>query len=66
MLGLMQSDPVNLISILQHAARWHTNQEVVTNSVEGEIRRQTYAETMARLRNLRQASRNTVSRLATE
>lgn len=31
----MQSDPVNLISILKHAKRWHGDREVVTNAVEG-------------------------------
>jgi len=48
MLGLMQSDPVNLISILNHAGRWHGEREVVTNSVEGGIHRQTYADTLSR------------------
>lgn len=48
MLGLMQSDPINLISILIHAGRWHGGEEVVTNTVEGGIHRQTYAETLAR------------------
>lgn len=48
MLGLMQTQPINLISILQHAGRWHRDQEIVTNSVEGGIHRQTYAETLSR------------------
>lgn len=52
MLGLMQSDPVNLISILRHAARWHGDREVVTNTVEGGLHRQTYAETFARTTRL--------------
>ena len=48
MLGLMQKDPINLISILQHAGRWHGEQEVVTNTVEGGVHRQTYAQTLER------------------
>jgi len=52
MLGLMQSDPINLISILTHAGRWHGDREVVTNTVEGGIHRQTYAETLARATRL--------------
>ncbi len=48
----MQEKPLNLISILQHAARWHGDQEVVTHTVEGEIHRQTYAETLTRASRL--------------
>jgi len=52
MLGLMQDAPINLVSILQHAGRWHGGQEVVTQRVEGGIHRQTYAETLARTTSL--------------
>ena len=52
MQGLMQDDPINLVSILAHAGRWHGEQEIVTNSVEGGIRRQSYAETLARTTRL--------------
>jgi fatty-acyl-CoA synthase len=52
MLGLMQSDPINLISILVHAARWHGDIEVVTNTVEGGFHRQTYADTLNRVTRL--------------
>lgn len=48
MLGLMQSDPINLVSILVHAGRWHGEQELVTNTIEGGIHRQTYADTLDR------------------
>jgi len=51
-LGLMQSDPINLISILTHASRWHGDREVITNTVEGGIHKQTYAETLARATRL--------------
>lgn len=52
MLGLMQSEPINLISILTHAGRWHGDREIVTNTVEGGIHRQTYAQTLARTTKL--------------
>ena len=52
MLGLMQSEPINLISILIHAGRWHGDREIVTNTVEGGIHRQTYADTLARATQL--------------
>ncbi len=52
MLGLMQDAPINLVSILQHAGRWHGEQEVVTQRVEGGIHRQTYAETLTRATSL--------------
>lgn len=48
MLGLMQSEPINLVSILEHAGRWHGSREVVTNTVEGGIHRQTYRDTLSR------------------
>lgn len=52
MLGLMQSDSINLISILTHAGRWHRDREIVTNTVEGGIHRQTYVETLLRATQL--------------
>lgn len=48
MQGLMQTDPVNLIDILKFAARWHSDAEIVTNSVEGGIHRETYQEAYLR------------------
>lgn len=52
MLGLMQKDAVNLISILAHAGRWHGEQEVVSFTVEGHVHRQTYADTLDRTTRL--------------
>jgi len=52
MQGLMQNDPINLVSILHHAARWH---EIVTNSVEGGIHRETYADAYQRTAQLAHA-----------
>lgn len=56
MLGLTQNQPINLVSILEHAARWHSDQEIVTRCVEdGEIRRQTYKQTRDRTMRLANA-----------
>jgi len=52
MLGLMQNESINLVSILTHAGRWHGDREVVTNTVEGGIHRQTYADTLERATRL--------------
>ncbi len=52
MLGNLQANPINLISILQHAAKWHGRQEIVSNTVEGGLHRQTYAETLQRATKL--------------
>lgn len=44
MQGLMQKKQFNLIELLQHAATWNGDVEVVTNSVEGGIHRIGYAD----------------------
>src|SRR5438105_5940154 len=44
MLGLMQDWPLLCHRIIEHAARYHGTQEVVTRSVEGPIHRTNYAE----------------------
>ncbi len=44
MLGLMQSWPLTVDKILDHAKQWHGQREIVTRSVEGPIVRGTYAE----------------------
>lgn len=44
MLGLMQDWPLLCHRIIEHAAKVHGKQEVVTRSVEGPIHRTTYAE----------------------
>ncbi len=48
MQGLMQSSSINLISLLEHAARWHSQQTIITNTVEGGVHRQSYAQTFDR------------------
>ncbi len=52
MLGNLQANPINLISILRHASKWHGQQEIVSNTVEGGLHHQTYAETMRRTTKL--------------
>ena len=54
-LGNMQARPMNLISILQHAARWHGEVEVVTNTVEGGIHRIGYRALYKRTQKLANA-----------
>ncbi len=44
MLGLMQDWPLLCHRIIEHAARFHGSQEVVTRSIEGPIHRTNYAE----------------------
>lgn len=55
MLGLMQDWPLVVSSILDHAARFHGEREVVTRSVEGPIVRSTYAQIHARSRRVAKA-----------
>jgi len=55
--GLMQSRPINLASILEFAAKYHAKQEVVTALIEGGMHRQTYAQTLARTKQLANAIR---------
>ena len=44
MLGLMQDWPLLCHRIIEHAARYHGTQEIVTRSIEGPIHRTNYAE----------------------
>lgn len=53
--GHMQHDDFNLIKILQHAARWHGDVEVVTNTVEGGVHRIGYAALYNRTQKLANA-----------
>ena len=56
MLGLMQDFPLLVHRILDHAARWHGDTEVLSRSVEGPIHRITYAEVNRRARALASAA----------
>ncbi len=53
--GNMQVEKFNLISIMKHAARWHPNVEVVTNTVEGGIHRIGYYALYQRIKKLANA-----------
>ncbi|MDB5429056.1 MAG: long-chain fatty acid--CoA ligase [Caulobacter sp.] len=51
----MQDWPLTVDKILDHAARWHGDVEVVSRSVEGPIVRTTYGEVHARAKRLSNA-----------
>ena len=53
--GNMQQHGFNLISIIQHAARWHGDVEVVTNTVEGGVHRINYGDLYERVKKLANA-----------
>src|SRR3984957_6578709 len=55
MLGLMQDWPLTLDKLLDHAADWHGEREIVTRSIEGPIVRTTYAEIRRRAKRLSNA-----------
>jgi fatty-acyl-CoA synthase len=55
MQGLMQPWPLTVDRILDHAARWHGEREIVTRSVAGPLVRTTYEKLHARARRLSSA-----------
>jgi len=55
MHGLMQDWPLTVDRIIDHAARWHGDQEIVSRSVEGPIVRTSYARVAERARRLSNA-----------
>jgi len=55
MLGQMQNTPLLVNGILDHAALYHGEQEIISRLVEGEIHKQTYAQAHLRARQLAQA-----------
>ncbi len=55
MLGMMQDWPLVVPSILDHAARFHGEREVVSRSVEGPMVRSTYGEIHSRARKVAKA-----------
>jgi acyl-CoA synthetase (AMP-forming)/AMP-acid ligase II len=52
MLGLMQSQPLSIATLLRHAARHHGTAEIVSRTVEGAIHRYTWADAEQRARRL--------------
>src|SRR5580658_7835360 len=55
MQGLMQTWPLTVDKILDHAKNWHGGREVVSRSIEGPIVRTTYAAIHERARRLSNA-----------
>ena len=55
MLGAMMNRQLLIASIMRHAARYHTEQEVVSSTVEGVIHRYTYADLDKRSKQLANA-----------
>jgi acyl-CoA synthetase (AMP-forming)/AMP-acid ligase II len=55
MKGLMQDWPLRVSTIIDHAARFHGDREIVTRSIEGPITRTTYREVHLRARKVAQA-----------
>ena len=52
MLGLMQQKNLLLSSIIQHAARWHPNADIVSRASETTLHRSDYATIERRSRRL--------------
>jgi fatty-acyl-CoA synthase len=55
MRGLMMDRPLLISSLIQYAAEYHGDTEIVTRTVEGPIHRYTYAEAEARAKQLANA-----------
>jgi acyl-CoA synthetase (AMP-forming)/AMP-acid ligase II len=57
MKGLMQDWPLLVHRVLDHAARWHGEREIVSRAVEGGIHRATYKDLDRRARMLASAAK---------
>ncbi len=57
MKGLMQDWPLLVHRVLDHAARWHGEREIVSRSIEGPVHRQSYRDLDRRSRALASASK---------
>ena len=57
MKGLMQDWPLLVHRVLDHAARWHGEREIVSRSVEGPVHRETYRALDLRARALASAAK---------
>ncbi|UOQ52667.1 3-(methylthio)propionyl-CoA ligase [Hymenobacter cellulosivorans] len=55
MLGLMMNEPLRIAGLLQHAAKWHADTEIVTRLTEGGIHRYTYHAAHQRAQQLANA-----------
>ncbi|RBP03043.1 fatty-acyl-CoA synthase [Roseiarcus fermentans] len=55
MLGLMQQRPLLISTLVDYAAKWHGDREIVSRDPEGAIHRSTYAEVALRAKKLARA-----------
>ena len=55
MLGLMQSQPLLISSLIEFAERHHADAEIVSRRVEGDIHRYTYKDSAQRARRVANA-----------
>ena len=52
MLGLMQQRPLLISNLVDYAARWHGDREIVSRGPDGAIHRSSYAEVAARAKRV--------------
>ena len=52
MHGLMMERALTISSLIEHAAKFHKNTEIVSRTVEGPIHRYTYGEAYRRVNHL--------------
>lgn len=52
MLGAMQDQPLLISTLIEHAARHHSDAQIVSRRVEGDLHRYTYADAAARARRV--------------
>jgi acyl-CoA synthetase (AMP-forming)/AMP-acid ligase II len=55
MLGLMMNEPLRIAGLLEHAAKWHSDTEIVSRLPEGGLHRYTYAAAHQRSKQLANA-----------
>ncbi|MBC6990354.1 3-(methylthio)propionyl-CoA ligase [Hymenobacter sp. BT491] len=55
MLGLMMNQPLRIAGLIEHAAKWHRDTEIVSRKTEGGIHRYTYADAHRRSKQLANA-----------
>lgn len=55
MLGLMQDRPLLISSLIDHAAMWHGQSEIISRLADGSIHRTTYSELALRAKRLAKA-----------
>jgi acyl-CoA synthetase (AMP-forming)/AMP-acid ligase II len=58
MFGLMQTRPLMISSIMEHAATNHAATQIISKTVEGELHRYTYADAERRMRQLAKVLQN--------